>query len=362
MDTLTDNAPVIETPAVEAPVVDKPIEQAAPAPEVKSDPKDRRNTIREALIASGAIVPKDAQRNRDDKGKFAPVQQQATQQGAAIPAVIERPKMPKSLPKELEPLWAQAPDELAKAFLKRDQDAEKGVREWSAKYKQAEPILNEFKPYEQLMANVGTNPVAVIRNLLPTMAILRTGSPGEKARAVAQAMADNGIPFEHLAQVMQGQTPQAQGSPQVAHLLQEINQLKQNFQGVQQSAAQADTARLTTIADNWGKAKPYYQVLTPHMAHIMQSGEMQETDDMGNPKSEDQLLDEAYNLAIERFPALSQAAQQQAQRQRDTQMAQQARGAALQVKGAPGAPISANQIDPNDRRGLIAAQIRNMGR
>lgn len=336
--------------------------------------------LRDRLIAEGKIKPASpakqaaAAQMLRDRGKFtgkAPEQPVATQ-GAALPvetAPPQFPPLPKWLKKELEPVWQKGPPELLQAFSKYGEDATKGIEKYKGEATQAQALLNEFKPFEQMIRAEGGTPQTAIRSLLQISSQLRTGSPQDKAQLVAQTMKQYGVPFEHIAQMFgvrltdaNGQPVQSsipQTDPQIAALMREVNTLKGSIQSREQAAQAAEDARIAKIAEAFGKDRPHFEDLKPQIAGLISGGLVQGMDTM----SESEILNAAYDMALRLNPALyeqhlAQERERAAQAERDkaNQAAQTSRAAAVQVRGAPGSK-SLPAVDPKDRRSAIRHAI-----
>src|SRR6185369_11363430 len=161
-----------------APETEAPVAPPATAPSEPAKPQDRREVIADAF------------RNPTQRGKHAASQPREQGRFAGPPApqfptpqAIQRPEMPKSLKKEVEAHWNTAPVELVSEFHRREQDYEKGLQPLRMKAQEADELLNEFKPYEMLLKMEGATPRQAIGSLLQTAAILRTGTPAQKAQA-----------------------------------------------------------------------------------------------------------------------------------------------------------------------------------
>lgn len=357
---------VVGAPAevvTEAPVTETP----EPTPEVKAidaEPQSRADVLREAFNKPSNRGKHAAYQPRE-QGKFAP--------GAPLvpkeqPVEVQRPPMPKSLRKELEPHWQQAPKELIEAFIQRDLDAERGITQYKSKAEQADALLSEFQPYEWLLRQEGATPQSAVKPLLQTAALLRTGTPAQKAQAVAQTMQQFGIPLEHIASLFgQGHAPASLSDPSINALHQEVQNLRQFIAQTTQQQEQGQTQRALSVIKQFSadpKNAHLPQVQDAMMA-ILQSP--QRSLFLGNDfevLSEREKLDRAYAWAVRQDPQLSQqiAAQQQADAERERrekaqQAANVAKAAAVQVRGAPGAPPQP-AVNSNDRRSVIANALR----
>lgn len=363
-----DNAEV----TIASETTETPVSVAAPEPEAKpaepAEPKSRSDIIRDAMKASrdGTLRGQHAARQPREQGKFAgapaqqtPAQQTPVQQAAPTP---DRPPLIKSLRKDLEQHWNAAPRELVEAFAKREADFERGQQTWQQKVQAAESVLEQFKPYEWMLRNEGTTPDRAIAPLLQTAAILRTGTPAQKAQSVAQVMQQFGIPMEHVQSVMG--TGQAQIDPAYNSLSAQVQHLQQAWQQTQQQQEQANQARALSAIQQFAAdpAHSFFEQVQDKMLALLQTPQLIGPD--VHLMSEREKLKAAYDLAVKLDPNIASqiAAQQQAESQRQVQAkaqqaAQAARAAAVQVKGAPGAPIQTS-VNPNDRASVIRNALR----
>jgi hypothetical protein len=340
------------------------------------------------MIAKGIIKPRDpteqqiADRARDQQGRFTKSQPQNGQAARppasssstlSVPAV-ETP-LPKSLKRDLEQHWKTAPDELRKAWLQRDQDYEKGIGTYKQQAEAANQVLAEFKQYEPVMRLTGATPVSAIRSILPTMAVLNTGSPQEKAFVLARAMQQYGVPLEHIQQVMQGGASAVPQDTAYNQLAQQVQSLQSMFQTTRQQAEQAEQQRLAAIAESYGKDKPHFEQLRSQMWALLQAQNTAEAQGVAGPLGErgttslwgeQQWIDAAYKAAIRLSPELyeSELRRQRdeaarAEREKANQVAQASRAAAVQVRGAPASSVANINADPRDRRSVIAAALRS---
>ena len=354
-------APAETTVSTETPVsapATAPETPTAPAEPVSTEPKSRADTIREALNKPPSQRGRHAAYQPREAGKFAPGQ-------PAVPAEAKTPEahelpLPKSLRREYEPHWNKTPAELRQAIIQREADFEKGASTWKAQTEQAAAILDQFRPYEWILKNEGTTPHQAIAPLLQTAAILRTGTPAQKAQAVAQTMQQFGIPLEHISAMM-GQHPQgAVMDPQYNQLAQQVQHLTQAQRQQEQQAAQRAMGVIEQFAAD--PANQHFQALQPRMLALLQSPDLLGQDIQF--MSEREKLKLAYDTALRLDPAISAqvATQQQADAQRVAREKAQgavntAKAAAVQVQGAPGAPL-ATTVNSTDRRAVIANALR----
>lgn len=335
--TETPAAPPAVTPSITI------TEPAAPAA-----PESRRDTI-ERAFKTPTNRGKHASLQPREQGRFAG----APQVGGAVAApapVVERPPLSKSLKRELEPHWNAAPHELVTAFAQREADYEKGVEPLKTKSAQYDQLMQQFQPYEQMLQAEGATPATAISSLLGTAALLRTGTPAQKAQGLAQVMRQHNIPLDHIAAVF-GQTQSPVFDPQFNALAQQVQQLTQ----AQQAQSHAQQQRALSVIESFSSdpANSHFAALQPKMLALLQQPDIFGKDI--SLMSEREKLKLAYDTALRLDPELSAQASAAIQGQQAAVSA--AKTAAVQVRGAPGASIPAD-ANPKDRRAVIANALR----
>jgi len=325
---------IVEAP-VEAPV-DAPV-----APVESVEPQSRADTIREAM-KSPTNRGKHAVHQPREGGKFAGAPQ--------FPTPEPRPAMPKSLRMELQPHWEKAPHELLSAVNQREADYEKGIAQYKTRDAEAKSITDLFEPYQWMLRNEGATPQTAIAPLLQTAALLRTGSPMQKAQSVAQVMQQFGIPLEHIQQLFSGEAPQEDN--QYNQLVQQVQQLTQHISNSQHQQDQSNNVRIhSEIAKFAGNpAYEHFETLQPKMITLLENpGILGDISKM----TDGEKLKIAYDVALRLDDSIPQIAQQQ----NIVQQVQRAKAAAIQVRGAPSSSAS-SAPNINDRRAVIANAIR----
>lgn len=327
---------------------------AEPQPSAEA-PVDRREVIRAAMNGEKPT----------NRGKHAQFQPRNTGKFSGPPKfpTPEPPQMPKSLKRELQEHWEMTPLELRQAVHQREVDFEKGISQYKTQAQQAAEILDEFKPYEWILRNENTTPKAAISELLKTAAILRTGTPAQKAQAAAFTMQQYGVPLDAVQALMGGvpspvNQPQSL-NPQYNQLAQQVQQLTQYITTTQQQQQQALENRAMSVIEQFASDpnNQHFDAVQDRMLTLLQTpGILGNLDNM----TEREKLQVAYDTAVRLDPVLS--AQVLAQQQAKIQARQQvnnAKSAAVMVNGAPGASFNA-AVQPNDRRAVIANAIRSL--
>jgi len=322
-------------------VPEAPVEAPVAPVEAPAEPQSRADTIREAM-KSPTNRGKHAVHQPREGGKFAGAPQ--------FPTPEPRPAMPKSLRMELQPHWEKAPHELLSAVNQREADYEKGIAQYKTRDAEAKSITDLFEPYQWMLRNEGATPQTAIAPLLQTAAILRTGSPMQKAQSVAQVMQQFGIPLEHIQQLFSGEAPQQDN--QYNQLAQQVQQLTQHISNSQHQQNQQNNARVhSEIAKFAGNpAFTHFEALQPKMITLLENPGI--LGDISN-LSDGEKLKVAYDVALRLDDTIPKFAQQQ----NVVQQVQKSKAAAIQVRGAPSSSANA-AANINDRRAVIANAIR----
>ncbi len=338
--------PVAPAPAPEAPA-------PAPAPELPPT-TDRRELLTRAADKISERGKHAQNQPRTPQGQFnGPPKAPPVQAAPEVPA-IPRPQMPKSLKRELQSHWEAAHPELAAAIHQRELDYEKGLTPLQRAKAEYEELLNEFRPYEQIMRSQNATPKQVVANLMKTANILHTGSPVDKAIAVAQTMRQFGISFEQVQQLLSGSgAPAALGNGAPA-IDPRVSELEQRYQALESQLQQQSNATVEQAVEKFlgNPENKYANDVWEQMVPLLKSPEI-----LGQARTIEEKLEAAYQKAIRLNDDVFAKVQadQKAKEQSQQQIAQ-ARQAAVQVSGAPTAG-PAPELNPKDRRSLIANQF-----
>jgi hypothetical protein len=266
--------------------------------------------------------------------------------------VKEDKKPPQALSAHLKGKWSDLPEEVKNEFIRLEHASAKGVQTLKADAQAGRSLMAEIRPYEGLIQSAGGTPETVVRNLLQTAAILRTGTTQQKQGAVLSIMQEYGIQLN-------GQAP-----AQVDPYMQEIQELRKQLEQQQQSRTQQEeSVVLNTIESFLGetddKGNPKYPLddnleveLVDEIASVRRK----------NPsKTDRQVLEQAYENVSWKVPEIRQtliarqAADAEAKRkEKSAQEIAKKQNAGVSIKGT--SATAANQKDI-PLRDLIASQV-----
>jgi len=203
-----------------------------------------------------------------------------------------------------------------------------------------------IRPYEGMMRVAGTDPAQVIDQALRTVATLRSGTPAEKARLVAQMVADHGIGVDELdrtlAERLGGQPGAQPESPKPAEFR------DPRFDAFMSQMQQRERARTTQAVSDFAATHEFFADVQDTVAGLLEAGVAKD-------------LPSAYDAAVKLHPEISGVLEQRraAEAARTASAAtERDRQAASSVRASP---ISGAGPAPTSRRDVIAAHMSRGG-
>ena len=231
--------------------------------------------------------------------------------------------------------------------------------------KTVDAVMRTIQPYEAFIKAENSNPLQAIDNLMSTAAKLRTGTAPELAQMVAGIVNQFGVGrfgngfIEALDQALAGQTPQV--DPQQAAIEQVLNQrlapmqqMLTQFQHAQLTQQQQAQERATSEVQDFLSKAEFGEDVREDMADLLETAQR---------RGQNLSLAEAYKKACLMNDSVRAVIAQRVKAQgaqQQTQAAQRARSAAVQVSGA--APVGAMRQEPTDVRSAIEAAIQMSSR
>jgi hypothetical protein len=224
---------------------DEPIEATEP------EPKEQPSRGKDGKFAKKAESAAESTDAGADDGEDVP-EGQAEPEPADDEQVshAENKRPPQALSAAIKGKWSEIPDDLKNEFIRLETASARGVSGLKEDARIGRTLMDEIKPYEGLINSAGATPQTVVRDLMRTAAILRTGTPAQKQNTVLQIIQEYGIQ-------MNGLEP-AYEDPYLA----KINQLEQQLASQQQARIQQEESQVLTTVDSF----------------------LNEADERGNPK------------------------------------------------------------------------------
>ena len=336
--------------AVETPSENTPADTPA-AESVASDavPKDARPSIEEVAGEQGKAV--------EDKAE-TPAEREARQR-------VDR--APQSWKGESKKLWETLPLNVRQEVARRERDITKVMNETAHVRQQVSQMQEVFAPHMDRINTVyGGNTATAINNLLSVERQLFNGTPQDKAQLVANMVKQFNIDVRALDAAIVGQAPPEDVAQQsnIERILEQrlapLQQFVQSQQHREQQARVQQEQQVTQTIEQMAvdPQYPYFDEVRDLMADIVEVNARR-----GIAIS----LPDAYTKAVRMNDDTYQASTARDSSQAATQaalqahqQAQRAKGAAVSVGGAPGAP-GTNVGNPSDLRGTIASLIGDTG-
>ena len=139
-------------------------------------------------------------------------------------------------------IYASLPEVARKEIAKREQDYARGIQQYAEKAKVADSFMREAQPYEAMLRNEGSNPVAALSSFLKQAYTLRTASPQERGRLIMETAQKFGADLSpYLGQQAEQPAGQTQDLSQVQALVQQL--VSPHLQKIQQWEQQQQTAQ-----------------------------------------------------------------------------------------------------------------------
>jgi hypothetical protein len=208
----------------------------------------------------------EGSRTRDERGRFAKVEQPAPQ--AQQPAAQTR-KPPSSWKKDYWGHWEKlgTDPELSKLqeyIEQRESDYAKGVSTYKAQWDQAQPIYEAIQPFMPELQQHGIAPAQWIQNLGAAHRTLVLGSPEQKLQTFARLATEYGVPLQAL------QT--GKYDPQFAHIANTVGALQRDWTAFQQQQFNAEQAKLQQEIDAFAATAPHFEEVRQTIAGLLRSG------------------------------------------------------------------------------------------
>ena len=233
----------------------------------------------------------------------------------------------------------------------------------SSARRMVDELQGMMQPFMPFIAAEGATPVQAIQNTMQTMALLRVGSPHQKAQLIANAIKQFGVPIEALDQMLAGQQvqpgPQDHIYQQVQQALQPVQQFMQQFNQQRQHASQQMEVQATQDLQSF-MADPKNEFaydLRNDMADLLE---------LASARGQTLTLSDAYRRAMLAHPTISRIVEQRQQAQgaaQQTAAARRAKNAAasLPSDGAP-SQSGGEEGEGDDLRSALTASIRQHSR
>lgn len=285
------------------------VESPAPAPAVASTAAPANlKPVPQSTVASRAAGEKHP---ADSKPEDAVPPDPS--QAVGIPA-------PTALTKEEKELWATLPEQMQKAFVRREEDSQKGVEKLKAQYK---PIEDALAPIRPLLQQRGLTEAHAVKQLFDWHTALSSSHKGAQINAFKALAQSHGVDINQLAPPPQYQPPVAQPTQPAnptqpdplaqiqPYLQQTLEPLQQRLSAYEQQLQNQRLENANKELATFSTDKPHFEKARYRMAEILQTAA-----NFGRPVT----LQEAYDEAVWGMPDLRSEIMQEQEEKRQAEM------------------------------------------
>jgi len=311
------------------------------------------------------------------ENKESPVQDGAPKEPTEVTAPVDEKKEPLAPPAqgakapvswkpEVRETFAQLPPAAQQEILRREREIEGALRDTAEARKFTAEMNQVLDPYRHLIAAEGGTYTTAVQSVMQSAALLRVGTPQQKAELVADMITRFSVDLQTLDGVLSaklgGQSAaQPQVDPHIQHLQQQIapvvefvNNLRTKQGEFQQTQQQTMQQQITEFFND--PKNEFANDVRDDMADLLE---------VAARRGQQMTLQQAYDRATMLHPTISQiverrrlattAAQQNAVAQRAAQA-----GASLPSGGAP--QQSGNEHVGDDIRSALEAAMNQQAR
>lgn len=325
---------------------------------------------------------------RDEHGRFKAAVQAEGQEAAPVAVDPNAPALPADPAAPVDPqaqadaraaaappatwsagakaIYASLPEVARKEIAKREQDYARGIQQYAEKAKVADSFMREAQPYEAMLRNEGSNPVAALSSFLQQAYMLRTATPQERGRLIMETAKKFGADLSpYLGQQAEQPGGQTQDLSQVQALVQQLVaphlQKIQQWENSQATAQQREaqqmeqeissqiTAFQSATNEDGSPKHLYFENVRPLMSAFFANGQAKD-------------LEQAYDMACFANPEVRAALIADQHRTADAQRLEeakrktgQARSASFNPTGQGGIGIAG--VTQSSLRDELAAQL-----
>lgn len=254
-----------------------------------------------------------------------------TGQPSAAPTPGDLTQPPKTWRKEVAANWATLPEPVRAEIHKREQDMYSGIEQYKEGAQFGWQVAGLFKPYEQVMQQLGIGPQQVLPGLVQAHGTLSLGSEEQKLSLLGQLIKDYAIPVPKLlAQLTGGALDAVEPfvDPEVKALRDELAGVKSRLSAQDQAAYQARQAEVRQTVEAFANdpANIYFADLADDIAQLLRSGVTRD-------------IKVAYEKAMWANPVTREKEQARRAAEAESERTRKAAEAAAKAKKAMGANV-----------------------
>jgi hypothetical protein len=219
----------------------------------------------------------DADKARDDKGRFAPKKEEEVE----TPAVQEEPekvtltseKAPSSWSPTVREKWTTLPEDVRSEIIRREEASAVGVRKLQEEMAPVRQLAENLTPFMQEAQQAGLDPHAYVQRTMQAERALRAQDPAQRFEALLSIADTYGIPLRQALGVQQqvpAQQPvQAQLPPQVA----------QELEAMRGWRAQQEQAAVEQQISQFSTDKEFFEDVRATMGDLIEAGKAKGLED-----------------------------------------------------------------------------------
>jgi len=308
------------------------------------------------------------QNGNEQNPEVTPPAEPAKDEKPAEPPPTPAPaKGPVSWKPEVRETFAQLPPAAQQEIMRREREIETALRESADSRKFTSEMNQVLDPYRHMIAAEGGTYTTAVQSVMQSAAILRVGSPQQKAALVTDMITRFGVDLQMLdnmltAHIERKPMPNSPADPQIQHLQQQLGPVIEFVNNLRSKQGEFQQNQQRTMQQ---QIDDFFNDPANEFAHDVRD-DMADLLEVASRRGQQMTLQQAYERATMLHPTISQiverrrlaasAAQQTAAAQRAAQA-----GASLPSGGAP--QQSGNEHVGDDiRSALEAAMNRTTGR
>lgn len=250
------------------------------------------------------------------------------------PKPPEEDPVPISWKAEEKAHWSKVPPEVRKTIIRRELETQRALSTSAQARKFAEEFGRTVSPYAHLIRAQNSTPIQAVDNLMRTAAGLTVGDAQQKARIVAEIVANYGVDIKALDEALSSAPPPPNAGaaaipPQFAQMLQPVYQFMERIENSRKTAEQQMEEKAAADIAAFGADKPFFNEVREEMADLIE---------IAARNGRTLTLEQAYKKAIAGEDKYSAALEQRNKANEVSQAAAtlaRARRAASSVAGAP---------------------------
>ena len=207
-------------------------------------------------------------------------------------------------------LWADLPPAVQARVAKREQQINLALQDGAVNRKAGEGFKSVTDRYARVIAMEGvTDPLDGFEKLMQSVAVMRLGTPEQKARKIADFIKGYGVPIEMLDEVLsQDQGGQAGVPNPVAQMMDRrmapMEKLLQRIEHADRERSQQSQNKATGDVNDFAQGHEFFADVQADMADLLE---------MAANRGQLMTMEQAYDKALTLSPEISDVRRQRAE-------------------------------------------------